>query len=128
MKKLFILFFFFVSCTSKNNVAQTITGPMGEKFTQRLIADKLSDPWEITYGPDSYLWVTEAKGYRVLHINPETREKTVLLDINNKREFPRYDNMGWGNGAKPWPQSGLMGMALHPKLLTGKPYVYIIYV
>ncbi len=101
---------------------------MGEKFTERLIADKLSDPWEITYGPDDYLWVTEAKGYRVLRINPETRERSVILDINNKREFPRYDNMYWGSGGKPWPQSGLMGMALHPKLLTGKPYVYLIYV
>ena len=128
MKKHFIIFFFLVSCMSKHNVAQTIYGPMGEKFTQRLIVDKLSDPWEVTYGPDNNLWVTEAKGYRVLRINPQTREKTVLLDINNKREFPRYDNLGWESGGKPWPQSGMMGMALHPKLLEGKPYVYLIYV
>lgn len=31
------------------------------------------------------------------------------------------------SGGKPWPQGGLMGMALHPQLLTGKPYVYLAY-
>jgi hypothetical protein len=31
-------------------------------------------------------------------------------------------------GGKPWMQGGLMGMALHPQLLNGKPYVYLMYV
>ncbi|GAB3238466.1 hypothetical protein GCM10027346_31130 [Hymenobacter seoulensis] len=40
--------------------AQTSTGPQGEQFAMRVVAKQLSDPWEITYGPDNYLWVTEA--------------------------------------------------------------------
>jgi PQQ-dependent dehydrogenase (s-GDH family) len=108
--------------------AQITNGPLGERFTVRIIADKLSDPWEVTYGPDNKLWVTEAKGYRVSRIDPVTGAKTLLLDLTDQRRFPRYDKLGKQTGNKPWPQGGLMGMALHPQLLTGKPYVYLIYV
>jgi PQQ-dependent dehydrogenase (s-GDH family) len=108
--------------------AQVITGPLGEKFEARLVAKDLSDPWEITYGPDNNLWVTEAKGYQVSKINPADGKKTVLLDLNSQREFPRYDKTSKEKGAKPWPQGGLMGMALHPELLKNKPYVYLVYV
>jgi PQQ-dependent dehydrogenase (s-GDH family) len=111
-----------------NATAQTVSGPMGENFSARLVANKLSDPWEITYGPDNQLWVTESKGYLVSRIDPATGAKTVLLDLNAGRQFPRYDKMGKASGGKPWTQGGLMGMALHPQLLTGKPFVYLMYV
>lgn len=98
-------------------------------FDIRVIADKLSDPWEITCGPDDLLWVTEAKGYRVLQIDPVTGGRRMLLDLNPERSFPRYDQISdRQDGGKPWPQGGLMGLALHPSLLTGKPYVYLAYV
>jgi PQQ-dependent dehydrogenase (s-GDH family) len=52
----------------------------------------------------------------------------VLLDLSNARNFPRYDLIpDQKDGGKPWPQGGLMGMALHPQLLGGKPYVYLAY-
>ncbi|WP_205501880.1 PQQ-dependent sugar dehydrogenase [Rufibacter psychrotolerans] len=108
--------------------AQNLTGPQGEVFTVRVVKDKLSDPWEVTYGPDHHLWVTEAKGYRVSRIHPTTGAQTVVLDLNNLRQFPRYDKVPDSiDGGKSWPQGGLMGMALHPQLLTGKPYVYLAY-
>ena len=110
------------------SVAQTATGPMGETFSMRLVAANLSDPWEITYGPDDHLWVTESKNYLVSRINPADGKKNVLLDLNAEREFPRYDKLGKESGGKPWPQGGLMGMALHPELLRGKPYVYLMYI
>jgi len=110
-------------------VAQTVTGPKGEVFTRRVVARQLSDPWEITYGPDGYLWLTEAKGYRVSRLDPATGTKTVLLDLAPERQFPRYDKVpDKVDGGKPWPQGGLMGMALHPQLLQGKPYVYLAYI
>lgn len=96
--------------------AQTATGPLGETFHYRVVANSLSDPWEITYGPDNYLWVTEAKGYKVSRINPATGSKTTLIDLTSMRNF----------GGRS-PQGGLMGLALHPQLLTGKPYVYLAY-
>ena len=108
--------------------AQTTKGPQGEVFSRRVVAKLLSDPWEVAYGPDNYLWITEAKGYRVSRINPADGTKTVLLDLSKERQFPRYDKVpDQVDGGKPWPQGGLMGMALHPQLLSGKPYVYLVY-
>lgn len=110
------------------SAAQTVTGPAGEVFGVRVLARQLSDPWEVTYGPDNYLWVTEAKGYRVSRINPTTGAQTVLLDLRRQREFPRYDKISDAvDGGKPWPQGGLMGLALHPQLQHGQPYVYVAY-
>lgn len=106
---------------------QTTTGPLGEQFSVRVVARGLSDPWEITYGPDKHLWVTEAKGYRVSRIDPASGKVNQLLDLTDQRQFPRYDKLTKQTGGKPWPQGGLMGMALHPQLLTGKPYVYLVY-
>ena len=114
--------------TLANTSAQTVTGPNGEVFSARIVADKLSDAWEVTYGPDNFLWITEAKAYTVSRINPATGEKITLLNISNKREFPRYDKIpNEQDGGKPWPQGGLMGMALHRQLLTGKAFVYLSY-
>ncbi|WP_181304404.1 PQQ-dependent sugar dehydrogenase [Rufibacter sp. XAAS-G3-1] len=124
---LFLCILLLISCFSTS--AQNLTGPKGETFTVRVVKDKLSDPWEVTYGPDNHLWVTEAKGYRVSRINPANGSQTVVLDLNNARKFPRYDKVPDSvDGGKPWPQGGLMGLALHPRLLSGKPYVYLAYV
>ncbi len=109
--------------------AQTVMGPKGEVFTQRLVKDQLSDPWEMIYGPDGNLWITEARGYTVSQINIATGAKTVLLDLNSQKNFPRYDKIDDAiDGGKPWPQGGLMGMALHPNILTTQAFVYLAYV
>src|SRR5690606_168944 len=43
------------------------SGRMNEVFKTTTLSgpNLLADPWEVTYGPDNYLWVTESKGYRV---------------------------------------------------------------
>jgi PQQ-dependent dehydrogenase (s-GDH family) len=81
----------------------------------------LSFPWEITYGPDDSLWITEAHRYRIWKIHPGNKGNRVLLDLNSIPSFNYYD---MPNGY-PAPQGGLMGLALHPQLLTGKPFVYV---
>jgi PQQ-dependent dehydrogenase (s-GDH family) len=128
MRVVFILAGLLLALSWRGATAQQLTGPRGEVFTARVVARQLSDPWEITYGPDTYLWMTEAHGYRVSRIDPATGTKTVLLDLSHERQFPRYDKIPDSvDGGKPWPQGGLMGMALHPQLLQGKPYVYLAY-
>jgi glucose/arabinose dehydrogenase len=67
MKKFLTLLIFFLAFL-QSAIAQTVSGPMGENFSVRLVANKLSDPWEIIYGPDNELWITESKGYRVSRI------------------------------------------------------------
>ncbi|WP_407429230.1 PQQ-dependent sugar dehydrogenase [Arcticibacter sp.] len=99
------------------------------EFEIRVIADKLSDPWELTNGPDNHLWITESKGYRVLRIDPVSGKKQLIADLSKERTFPRYDKIPDRNGRSiPWPQGGLMGMALHPSLLKSKPFVYLTYI
>jgi len=44
----------------------------------------------------------------------------TLIDLTSMKNFDT-------TGAK-WPQGGLMGMALHPRIFSGKPYLYVAYV
>lgn len=84
-------------------------------FDMRIVAKGLEGPWEVTYGPDDKLWVTERTGKRIVQIDPATGEKTVLATINEVEA--------------PGGQDGLLGLALDPELLkgTGKEYVYAAY-
>ncbi|HLN72373.1 MAG TPA: PQQ-dependent sugar dehydrogenase [Prolixibacteraceae bacterium] len=74
-----------------------------------VIARGLEVPWEILWGPDNCIWMTERTG-RISRVNPETKKITVLLEIN-------VTNQG---------ESGLLGMALHPDFQSN-PYVYVSY-
>ncbi|WP_207534751.1 PQQ-dependent sugar dehydrogenase [Desertivirga arenae] len=102
------------SCLSQTKVE----GEGNLKFKKRVLQSNLQDPWDITYGPDDYLWITESKGYKVSRIDIASGKTQVILDLNSERSF----------SGKPWPQGGLMGMALHPKMNSGKPFVYLAYV
>lgn len=99
----------------------------------------LNNPWEITYGADGFLWITEAKGYKVRRMNPATGAITTVLDLAPSAsgyltagEHTVYNRENWTNsGSAPWPQGGMMGLALHPDFMnatTPKKYVYIGYV
>jgi glucose/arabinose dehydrogenase len=111
-------------------------GKMNEVYRQTILsaANVLADPWEITYGPDNYLWVTEAKGYKLNRIHPVTGVKQVVLDISQNSTFfssptDQAFNCQFSNGAGA--QGGFAGMALHPKFLDASSpqnYVYISYV
>lgn len=94
----------------------------------------LSDPWEVTYGPDNFLWVTESKGYKLFRMDPNTGAKTTVLDISEGSTFlplaDRTFNAQYNhtiNGA----QGGFAGLAIHPKFLdavTPKNYIYVSYI
>lgn len=71
----------------------------------------LDIPWEIQWGPDDHLWVTERFG-RVSRIDPSTGGQDVILDISGQ-----VIQSG---------ESGLLGMALHPEF-DDHPYVYLAY-
>jgi PQQ-dependent dehydrogenase (s-GDH family) len=86
-----------------------------EHFTMRVVASGLGNPWEITWGPDGYLWVTERSTFRVTRINPADGSMHVALTLDDV-----YQSVD---------QDGLLGLALHPDLLTGRrrDYVYVAY-
>ena len=86
-----------------------------KQFEKKVVVSGLAGPWEVTWGPDSMLWVTERTGKRVTRINPATGERSVAITIEEV--------------SAPGGQDGLLGMALHPELLkgTGNDYVYVAY-
>ena len=116
-----------------------VAGRMNEVFKQTILsaANILNDPWEITYGSDNYLWITEAKGYKVYRMDPVSGIKTTVLDISQGAsgyltgaEHTAF-NVQFTSTQNPWPQGGMAGLALHPKFLDAtapKNYVYISYV
>ena len=91
----------------------TTQGP--EAFVSRVVAAGLDGPWEITWGPDGFLWITERVGKRVVRVNPATGAQTVAVTIDEVNQTLAQD--------------GLLGMALHPDLLKGnnRDYVYVAY-
>lgn len=85
-------------------------------FDRRVVATGLGDPYEIAWGPDGHLWVTEKSGLKVTRVNPRTGAKTTALQV---REAIHTEGT----------QDGVLGLALHPDLLQrkGRDWVYISY-
>jgi PQQ-dependent dehydrogenase (s-GDH family) len=88
-----------------------------ESFSSRVLATGFGNPWELTWGPDGFLWVTEQDTGRVSRVRPSDGFKTTLLDIT---EVFQTD---------PGAQDGLLGMALDPDWSDGRRYrrVYVAY-
>ena len=89
--------------------------PATERFAMRVVTQGLDAPWEITWGPDSQLWITERRGRRVLRVNPSDGAQTVALTLPDVHQSVTQD--------------GLLGLALHPGLLrgTGNDVVFLAF-
>jgi PQQ-dependent dehydrogenase (s-GDH family) len=92
----------------------------GQVFLLDTSSPRMSYPWEIIYGPDDSLWITEARNYLITKMHPGNYGRRTVLNLSSQRNF-NYPT-------SQWPQGGLMGMELHPDLLSGKPYVYVAFV
>lgn len=112
------------------------SGRMKEMYQQTILSsiNTLDNPWEVTYGPDNKLWITESKGYRLYRMDPVTGNRDTVLDISQGSSFlPIADqifNMQFSISTNN-PQGGFAGMALHPKFLDAtdpKNFVYVSYV
>jgi glucose/arabinose dehydrogenase len=74
------------------------------------VASNLDTPWEILWGEDDHLWITERHG-RVSRWDPQTGELVQVGIIGEVHEE--------GEG-------GLLGMALHPDFMH-TPQVFLVY-
>jgi PQQ-dependent dehydrogenase (s-GDH family) len=92
---------------------RTVWSNPPETFTSRVVASGFEDPWEVTYGPDGYLWITERVGKRVVRVNPVDGSRKVAVTIDEVHQALAQD--------------GLLGLALHPQLLRGSDFVYVMY-
>lgn len=80
------------------------------ELNEKVLTQNLQFPWEILWGPDNFIWMTE-RGGRVSRVSPSTGAVTPLLTI--------ADVSSQGEG-------GLLGMALHPQFGT-TPQVFVAY-
>ncbi|MEX2574052.1 MAG: PQQ-dependent sugar dehydrogenase [Balneolaceae bacterium] len=108
------------SCTGKDQVSPEVGFP-GIYLTHlqlestTLVATELVNgldvPWDITYGPDGWIWINEQRG-TVSRVNTETGEHQVLLEIPDVH-FER--------------SRGLLSKAIHPDF-DEHPYLFLHYV
>lgn len=89
---------------------------------------RLAHPFEIIYGPDDYLYITEKIG-RVVRVNTTTGIRQIILDIQSKVALGISRSGSSPYAASSIEQNGMMGMALHPNfnLGTSQDSVYIAY-
>lgn len=142
MKILLLPFLLLLTVNQLINAQPTPTR-MKEVFSETVIATNganLNSPWEITYGSDSYLWITESKTFLIRRILPTASytstppAATIVLDLTSAswaagiRKNYTVGAMVAGT-ATPDPQGGLMGIALHPEFSTNpaKRFVYVAY-
>jgi hypothetical protein len=84
-----------------------------EDFQMRVVANGFEDPWEVTWGPDNHLWITERTARRVVRVDPLTGERTIAVTVDDAIQMLAQD--------------GLLGLALHPDFLRGRSDVYVMY-
>lgn len=105
-----LILFFAVLYSSFYQAQSTLT--IGQTTLQvDTIASGLDIPWEIVWGPDNYIWMTERRG-RISRVNPNNGEVTVILN---------HQNQVWQSS-----ESGMLGMALHPDF-PSTPHVFVAY-
>ena len=81
----------------------------GTPLEVRTVVEGLEVPWEITWGSDNAIWMTE-RGGTVSRVDPESGERSVLLRL----EPAAVTN------------TGLLGLALHPNFCDSS-WVYLVY-
>ena len=113
MKLLSVLLSVLVSLSAANCKKSRIRNqaPVGDAQIEiSVLIDGLSQPWELVWGPDNHIWMTERDG-RISRLDPATGNVTVIAEIQ--------DVVSRNEG-------GLLGMALHPDFST-TPEVFVAY-
>ena len=114
MRTLFLISLVFVllfqSCKSKDTLPPPVLPDDWPTDTIRTIKNNLNFPWEILWGKDDHIWMTE-RGGKISKINPKTGDiafSSSLTDVVSNSE------------------GGLLGMVQHPDFLTNG-FFYVVY-
>ena len=81
-----------------------------EDFTAAVLTSNLDTPWDLAWGPDGMIWVSE-RGGRVSRVDPASGRRHTAGEVAGVRES--------GEG-------GLMGIALHPDFAR-EPWLYAMH-
>jgi glucose/arabinose dehydrogenase len=93
------------TCDAPGASTATVTAP----FDVTTLATGLATPWDLAWGPDSMIWVSE-RGGRISRVDPNSGNRTVAgrIDVRESGE------------------SGLMGIAFDPSF-AASPFVYAMH-
>jgi aldose sugar dehydrogenase len=97
------------ACKSKDDQPPVIPGDWPTDSI-RVLSNKLNYPWEILWGKDDFIWMTE-RGGKIIKINPKTAEVVFTATIP--------DVVSNGEG-------GLLGMVQHPDFVNNGLF-YVAY-
>jgi glucose/arabinose dehydrogenase len=86
----------------------TFPGSNPSALTVTTLAGGFDTIWDLAWGPDNAIWVTERPG-TISRVNPATGAVTRLGSV-------AVAEIGEG---------GLMGLAFHPDFASGQPYIYV---
>lgn len=132
MKKLYPFFSLLLLFLSTVFKARTqIVDSTTTLFNIDTIAKNLGYPWEITYGPDDSLWITEARGYRVVRVSSNRTGAQKNVTPQEILKIPLgVGEINFDRSSNRWPQGGMQGLAIHPDFMTdvNKRWVYLSYV
>ncbi len=110
-----VILFIMIACSqckksSRNNNTNNPPPPGSVVIKDSVIVQGLNYPWEILWGPDNYIWMTE-RGGKISRVNPSTGTVSLLHTITEVVS----------NG-----EGGLLGMVLHPNFSV-TPHVFVAY-
>jgi aldose sugar dehydrogenase len=97
------------ACKSKDNQPPVLPDDWPTDST-RVLSNKLNYPWEILWGKDDFIWMTE-RGGKISKINPKTAEvvfSATIPDVVSNSE------------------GGLLGMVQHPDFVNNGLF-YVVY-
>ena len=107
---IFIILPLSASLYCKKSSHHTTTSQDPVEIKDSIIVQNLNFPWEILWGPDNHIWMTERAG-KISRVNPVTGTVTPVITISEVVS----NNEG-----------GLLGMVLHPNF-SATPHVYVVY-
>ncbi len=94
-------------------------------FKRSELPTTLTTPWEITYGPDGFLWISEDGG-TVSRVDPSNGNKTKVYTAPDYFAGSVLEQSPLC--FKPVIGAGTLGLALHPDFMdTASSYIYYVY-
>lgn len=89
--------------------------PTAEPFSSKILTTDLDAPWDMVWGPDNMIWVTERQGKKITRVDPKSGEKKVAVTIDEAFVGPQHE--------------GILGLALSPDFLKSGSanYLYVSY-
>ena len=94
------------SCDASETNSPGAATPLPTNVRATTLVAGLDTPWDLVWGPDNFIWVSE-RGGRISRVDPRTGVRTTVGELQVRESG----------------ESGLMGIAFHPDFAT-TPFLY----